>query len=48
MSLGKREPQTLSERLFLVRNEHGLTWGQSARLLGVETLAWSLPRGKGG
>jgi len=38
MSLWKREPQTLGERLFLVRNEHGLTWGQVARLLGVETL----------
>jgi hypothetical protein len=32
----KREPQTLAERLFLVRNEHGLTWGQVAQLLGVE------------
>ena len=34
----KGEPQTLGERLFLVRNEHGLTWGQVAQLLDVETL----------
>ena len=34
----KHDPQTLSERLFLVRNEHGLTWGQVAQLLDVETL----------
>ena len=34
----KRDPQTLGERLFLVRNEHGLTWGQVAHLLGVATL----------
>ena len=34
----KREPQTLGERLFLVRNDHGLTWGTVADLLGVETL----------
>ena len=38
MSLWKRAPQTLGERLFLVRTEHGLTWGQGARRLGVETL----------
>ena len=34
----QREPQTLGERLFLVRNEHGLTWGNVAQLLGVESL----------
>ena len=38
MSPLQREPQTLGERLFLVRNEHGLTWGQVAQLLNVETL----------
>ena len=38
MALLTHDPQTLSERLFLVRNEHGLTWGQVARLLGVATL----------
>jgi hypothetical protein len=35
----QRAPQTLGERLFLVRNEHGLTWGPVAHLLDVETLA---------
>ena len=38
MALLTRDPQTLSGRLFLVRNEHGLTWGQVARLLGIEPL----------
>jgi transcriptional regulator with XRE-family HTH domain len=38
MSPLKRDPQTLGERLFLVRNEHGLTWGTVADLLGVKTL----------
>jgi len=38
MVLLTRDPQTLSERLFLVRNEHGLTWGQVAQLLGIEPL----------
>jgi transcriptional regulator with XRE-family HTH domain len=38
MSLLNRDPQTLGERLRLVRLEHGITWGQVAHLLGVETL----------
>ena len=35
MSLLQRDPQTLGERLHLVRNEHGITQGQAAQLLGV-------------
>ena len=30
-----REPQTLGERLALVRNQHGITQAQVAQLLGV-------------
>ena len=33
----QREPHTLGERLLLVRNEHGLTWGHVAHVLGVTT-----------
>ena len=35
MAILERDPQTLGERLALVRKEHGITQWQTAQLLGV-------------